>query len=124
MKKSRNISLHLVTVLSTAALASGCGSTQPSAAGWQNCVDKQNRVVDRKNCDEESRQTHGMGYYPFYRWYYYPHGGYASAPMIGETVPTGGSYLTAPHSAVSVGRTGTVTRGGFGGIFSGTSVGG
>lgn len=122
MKKSRSVSLHLVTVLSTAALASGCGSTRPEA-GWQNCVDQQNRVVDRTNCDNESRSGRAYPYW-LYRWYYYPRGTYMNAPVVGETVPTGGSFAASPHPSMSVGRTGTVTRGGFGGIFSGTSIGG
>jgi hypothetical protein len=102
MKQTRTIDLFLMPILASAALAAGCGTSSRSSgsgAGWQTCVDQQNRVVDEQQCVQEQRSTHVGGYMPIYRWYYYPYGG--SPYPIGYGVPLGGSYSSEPYAGVS-----------------------
>jgi hypothetical protein len=112
VKKSRAVSISLVSTLAAAALASGCGSRQ----GWQTCVDRaSDTAVDRQHCDDEGRNAHPYGYVPYYHWYYFPRGYYWDAPGIGMRVPPGGSYSTTPYASAPMARTGgSVVRGGFG----------
>ncbi len=127
MKKSRAVSISLVSSLAAAAMAAGCGSR---TQGWQTCVDRVNDTVsDRRYCDDEARRPRGVGYVPYYHWYYYPHGYYWNAPIIGSRVPVGGSYGSAPLSSVPMARSGSIgshgtVRGGFGSTAAGHSTGG
>ena len=93
-KSSRTIDLSLVCAVAAAAMAAGCGSPKPAATAtgsWEACVDSNQTVVDRQKCDDESRTTHGVGYVPFYRYYYYPSTGMS---------PVMGSRLTGDRSRV------------------------
>lgn len=123
MKRSPHVGLALVPVVAASAIAAGCGSRSQEAQGWQACVDRNNRVADERQCDEEQRLSHPVGYVPLYHWYYYrPYGGgYTSVPAIGQPVPPGGQVSTTRFSGAS--RSGTaatgVTRGGFGSTASG-----
>lgn len=125
-KRSRAVSISLVSSLAGAALAAGCGSPRPptstsgQAQGWQTCVDRTNSTaIDRRYCDDEQSAPHPQTYVPHYFWYYYPRGYYWDAPLIGTRVPLGGSFGASPFTSVPLARTGAVVRGGFGATAAG-----
>jgi hypothetical protein len=125
MRKSRTVSISLVSGLAGAALAAGCGSVGQQQ-GWQTCVDRaQGTAVEQRYCDDERRGPQATGYVPHYAWYYYPRGYYWSAPGFGSHVPLGGTYgatsFDAPMAhAGAIGGPGasghgvSAVRGGFG----------
>lgn len=122
MKKSRSLSVSLVSTVATAAVAAGCGAWS-GQQGWQTCVDHvSDAAVDRRYCDDESNQPHPVGYVPQYHWYYYPRGYYWNEPSIGTRVPPGGSYGSTPLGTVPVAND-SVTRGGFGSTAAGRATG-
>lgn len=125
MKRSQHVTIGIVATAAAAALAAGCGSASGQSQGWQTCVDSSKRRVEDQQCVDDQRRSYAGGgsYVPIYHWYYFPHGGYPM-PMMGATMPAGGSMNAAPVSG-SAARSGavSVSRGGFGGIGSG-SVGG
>ena len=126
MKKSRAISVPIVSTLAAAALAAGCGSSAPAQGqGWQTCVDRgRGTSVEQQYCDDEVARSSAPGYVPHYFWYYYPRSYYWDAPVIGSRVPEGGSYSLRPFSSTPMARTGAVVRGGLGSTAAGhTSVG-
>jgi hypothetical protein len=129
MKKSLAVRVPLVSTLAAAALAAGCGSSQPAqpaqAQGWQTCVDRaQGTAVSQQYCDGEAARTSTPGYMPHYFWYYYPRSYYWDAPTIGGRVPIGGTYSAVPFSSAPMARTGAVVRGGLGSTAAGhTSAG-
>ena len=120
MKKSFAVHIPLVSTLAVAALAAGCGSSQPAQQGWQTCVDRTQKVaVDQRYCDEEAGRYTDRAYVPHYGWYYFPRGHYSAGPMIGSRVPDGGAWGGQPFSSAPMARTGTVVRGGLGSTASG-----
>ncbi|HUQ62422.1 MAG TPA: hypothetical protein VM121_01550, partial [Acidimicrobiales bacterium] len=94
-------------------------------------VDQNGRVADEQACVSERRAAHPAGYFPMYRWYYYPYGG--SPYPLGYGVPMGGSYAQDPFRGVptrsigvpSIGstapRAGAVRYGGFGSTAAGSA---
>jgi hypothetical protein len=120
MKKSRTVHVPLVSTLAAAALAAGCGSSQPAQAqGWQTCVDRgQGTAVAQQYCDDEVARSNRPGYVPHYFWYYYPRSYYWNAPGFGSRVPEGGSYSLRPFHSTPMAGTGVV-RGGLGSTASG-----
>jgi hypothetical protein len=121
MKKSLAVHVPLVSTLAAAALAAGCGSSQPAQPqGWQTCVDRgQGTAVSQQYCDNEAARSSAPGYVPHYFWYYYPRSYYWDAPMIGSRVPEGGSYSARPFTSTPMARTGAVVRGGLGSTAAG-----
>ena len=133
MRRATNI----VTPLLAAAALSVLTGCRPKE--MQRCVDDQNHVVDDKLCAGQPQQVvqqqpngHG-GFFPIfiphYRYYYGGGGGYGFGSGVygGGYVPQPGrSYATAGRSGFfgSLGRGGSVTRGGFGSSFGGDSGGG
>jgi hypothetical protein len=136
MRKSRTVSISLVSGLAGAALTAGCGSTWGQPQGWQTCVDRTHgTAVEERYCDDEQSSPHATGYVPHYNWYYYPRGYYWGAPGVGSPVPLGGTYgvksFGAPiaHDGTSAGfggsgHGGSAVRGGFGSTAAGHASGG
>ena len=117
MKRSLFIAIGIVQAVAAAALAAGCGSKPPEQVrDWDNCVDRDGRVVSDQQCRQEQPAIGRTGYVPFYHWYYTR--GYRALP-IGQ--PAAGGSLTRPSSGAPVhpGAFPSVTRGGFGSIGSG-----
>jgi hypothetical protein len=110
MKKSRAVSVPLVSTLAAAALAAGCGSSRTPAQeqqGWQTCVERGRGIaVEPRFCDEELARPSTAGSTPRYGWYYFSRGYYWNGPAIGSEVPQGGSYSTRPLASAPVARTG------------------
>jgi hypothetical protein len=116
VKKSRAVSVPLVASVAALAVASGCGSSNPTHQ--RLCGDAKGIAVEVEKCEQEVRQTqpHGHGYMPLYHYYYAP---------VGRSYPVGsplsGASLTAPSgpgvrvAAPSHGSPSSHTvRGGFG----------
>src|ERR1051326_7926910 len=108
-KRSRNIEIGFVSLVAAAALT-GCNSLAAYHRDWQQCVDRNNVVVDDRYCD----QTPGPAVPP----YFYYHWLYSRRPFYrGQTVF--GGYM-APRPNMSVARSSSsssassVSRGGFG----------
>jgi hypothetical protein len=120
VKKSRAVAVPLVSTLAVAALAAGCGSSQPAQQqGWQSCVDRgQGTAVAQQYCDEEVARSSAPGYVPHYFWSYYPRSYYWDAPTVGSRVPQGGTYSVRPFHSTPMARSGVV-RGGLGSTASG-----
>jgi hypothetical protein len=99
--KTRSFVLPIVSAVSTAFLAAGCGRDYAR----QICVGFANIRVDDVNCTRSD---------PRYHWYYYSSGGGGVAGIgsyaYGGTVvrPAGTTFYAAPAAGV--------TRGGFGSI--------
>ena len=113
MKKSRAVSVALLSTRAAAALAAGCGSsrTPQETQGWQACVERGRGIaVDQKYCDAELARPTTAGYTPRYGWYYFSRGYYWNGPAIGAPVPQGGSYGTRPFSSAPMSRTGAVVQ--------------
>ena len=123
MKKSRGVSIPLVSTLAAAALAAGCGSPPPPVEqpqGWQTCVDRsRGTAVEQRYCDEDTARARTPGYVPLFLWYYFPRGHYSSGPAIGSRVPEGGTWGAQPFASAPLSRTGSVVRGGLGGTAAG-----
>ncbi len=128
---------HIVTPLLAAAAMSILTGCRPKE--MQRCVDENNHVVDEKLCAGQPQQvvhqqSDGHGgfipiFIPMYRNYYGGGGGYGvgSGVFGGGYVPQPGrSYAPASRSGFfgSLGRGGSVTRGGFGSSFGGEGGGG
>jgi hypothetical protein len=66
MKKSRAVTISLVSHVACAALASGCGSsTRAQQPGWQTCVDRTyDTSVEQRYCDDEASRQATPGYVP------------------------------------------------------------
>ena len=110
MKKSRGITL---TIMTTLAAACADGRTEQSADGTvsftaadtvRRCVDTEQRIVSDSLCmvPEDQRQRSGAGFYP-YLFYF-----------GGRTFTQGGSAYVAGGSRTMPSIRGPVTRGGFG----------
>jgi hypothetical protein len=128
MRKSRTVSISLVSSLASAAMAAGCGFAERQQQGWQTCVDRaQGTAVENRFCDDEQSRQRPAGYVPHYGWYYHPSGYYWDAPRVGSPVPPGGTYGARAFDA-PMARTGPSTgflhggsalRGGFGSTAAG-----
>jgi hypothetical protein len=103
-RRSRNIEIGFVAIVASAAL-SGCNSEQAYHRDWQQCVDKNNVVVEDRLCDQPAGSGAG---YPghYYHWLYTPHPYYAGSTILG------GSLTPRPNMAVA--RSSNAARGGFG----------
>ena len=105
MKKSRGITL---TIMTTLAAACSDGRTSQSADGGasftaadtvRRCVDAEQRVVSDSLC---TRPRTGTGFYPYFFYF------------GGRTFMQGGSAYVAGGSRTMPAIRGPVTRGGFG----------
>jgi hypothetical protein len=124
MKRSRAVTISLVSHLAGAALASGCGSSKAQQQGWQTCVDRErSTAVEQRYCDDEVSRPVTSGYVPHYGWYYYPRSYYWQAPGIGSVIPAGGSFGDRSFGSVPMARTGSVVRGGLGSTAAGHAAG-
>lgn len=112
MRRAPFIALGLVQAVAAAALAAGCGSPTPAVTrDWENCADRDGRVVNDQQCQQEQSSIGRVGYVPFYHWYYTR--GVQPLP-IGQ--PTMGGSLMRPAGSTPVHPSAfpNVTRGGFG----------
>ena len=120
-KRSKNVEIGFVSFVAAAALA-GCDSQQAYHRDWQQCVDRNNVVVEDRYCDNYQRPYPG-GVYPggYYHWLYAPRPYYRGDTVIG-------GYET-PRPSMDVARAssapaGTISRGGFGSSAHGSGGGG
>jgi len=104
-RRSRDVALVAVPVLAFAFTACGGNDTA-------YCVDKNDRIVENRYCDDTARHGGGAGAAAFF-WYY---GGHASRYVPGTRI-TGGDRVAATNIAENA------RRGGFGSS-SRTSSGG
>lgn len=143
MRKSRTISLGLLTTAAGGILV-GCSGPAPAALSGipsntqiQQCVDAQGRVVPDEECEKQphtsSDTTHGGGFhggmFPF--WIYHmgspmpmgtvvPDAGLRNQPIPGKQTLRGSAALRA---GLGRGDTGTgISRGGFGGSSRNSAV--
>ena len=120
MKRSQFVAIGIVQAVAAAALAAGCGSTK-TTSDWENCVDREDRVVSDQHCQDERSQAGRAGFVPFYHSYYTR--GAAPLPIgqraVGGTLTRPGSGLVRPSSSSP-----SVTRGGFGSTGSAHPSGG
>jgi hypothetical protein len=114
MKRSPFIALGLVQAVAAAALAAGCGSQAPAPAvarDWENCVDRNERVVSDEQCRQEQSSIGGVGFVPFYHAYYTR--GVQPLP-IGQPAAGGSLFRAAGSIPVHPSAFPNVSRGGFG----------
>ena len=101
-KRSKEIQIGFVSFVAAAAL-SGCDSQAAYHRDWQQCVDRNNVVVDDRYCDRPAPISPGGPFY--YHWLY------SRRPfVVGDVVYEG---YESPHANMSVARS-SVARGGFG----------
>jgi hypothetical protein len=100
--KTRAFVLPIVSAVSTAFLAWGCGRDYPR----QICVDAASTRVDDLNCTRPGGRYH---------WYYYPSGGGGGVAGIGGRAYGGSAVRTAGTTFYAAPSEG-VSRGGFGSI--------
>lgn len=128
-KKSSKIGLGLISLVASVAISTGFVSCKSEPEWDQYCVDKDNKVVDSRLCEQNQQNTHNGGVSPFYMWYFMSHGG--GYHPVGSSV-TGGTYTapahfnSSPHISQSKGTSssvskGTTSRGGFGSTGAGHS---
>ena len=107
-RRSRKVEIGFVAVVASAALA-GCDSQRAFHRDWQQCVDRNNLVVEDRLCNQPVAPSggHVPGYFPgYYYWLY------SSRPFYrGDTVIGG---YNAPRPNMEVARSSTSARGGFG----------
>src|SRR3989442_271687 len=101
-RRSANIQIAFVTMVAAAALE-GCSAQQAYHRDWQQCVDTRNVMVEDRLCDHPAGV--GMPYY-FYHWLYTPRPYYRGDTILG-------GYAT-PRPNMTVARSSTTSRGGFG----------
>jgi hypothetical protein len=99
MKRSKAVNLAVVPLL--AAAFSACGDTQKAENAY--CVDKNDKVVENRDCDGTSNS----------HFWYYGSGGY----IRGSRVPSGGERINSTDFAA------VAQRGGFGASSGDTGVG-
>jgi hypothetical protein len=118
-RRSRDVALVAVPVLALAF--SACGSDDDTAY----CVDKNDRIVENRYCDEEAVRGNGggAGVVPFF-WYYGGGGGRlapgtrltggerVAASNIAENARRGGYGSSSRTSASGVGRAASHSGGG------------
>jgi hypothetical protein len=113
-KRSKNVEIGFVSFVAAAALA-GCDSQQAYHRDWQQCVDRNNVVVEDHFCNEYRR------YYPggYYHWLYAPRPYYRGDTVIGgyETPRPGMEVAHASGAAA-------IAHGGFGSSAHGSGGGG
>jgi hypothetical protein len=103
-RRSRSIEIGFVAVVASAALSS-CNPDQAYHRDWQQCVDKNNVVVEDRLCDQHV--TSGVGYSPgYYHWLYTPRPYYGGDTILG-------GYPT-PRPNMGVEKSSNAVRGGFG----------
>lgn len=100
MKRTKQITLVILPII----LLSACNGNL-----LKHCVDDKNTVHEEEHCHHNR---------PGYFWYY----GGTNSPLNTGSKISGGS--TTPISGKSYSSPSMVSRGGFGGIGKGTSVGG
>lgn len=99
-----------------AAALSGCDQAAAYHRDWQQCVDRNNVVVDDRYCDQNAQTgVHSTGPY-FYHWWYSPRPYYR-----GETIFGG---YGSPRAGLGVARASGISRGGFGASAHGGEGGG
>src|SRR4051812_20663193 len=109
-KRSAQIEISFVSLVAAAALT-GCNPQAAYHRDWQQCVDRNNVVVEDRFCDQSPP---GAGFAPYYHWWYSPRPYYA-----GQTVFGG---YASPRPSMSVARS-SVSRGGFGSSAHGSGGG-
>lgn len=104
MKRSKAVNLAIVPLL--AAAFSACGNSQEEEVAY--CVDKDDKVVENRYCDENNGGG-GLGGF----FFFYGAGGFGR----GDRVPAGGERINAADRAA------VAARGGFGSSASPSGVG-
>jgi len=105
-KRSKNVEIGFVSFVAAAALA-GCDSQQAYHRDWQQCVDRNNVVVDDRYCDNYQRSYPG----PYYHWLYAPRPYYRGDTVIGGYETPRPSMTVARASGAAAGA---IAHGGFG----------
>jgi hypothetical protein len=104
-RSNQAVGLSVVPLLAASFLA-GCGDEDETAY----CVDREDRVVENRYCDDETDGVTGGG---LFFWYFGGVGGL----RVGQRVPAGGERISAGDRAA------LARRGGFGSRSSGEGVG-
>lgn len=109
MKRSTKISLSLVPVVASAALALSCRNDDDDWDERRACVDAANQVVSATRCQSNAA---------FYHWYIYRYAGgpdpYIYRPGHVIVVPRTPVFVGGGHITPLSAHPSTISRGGFG----------
>jgi hypothetical protein len=115
VKRSPVVTVGIVQAIAAAALAAGCGSrgaqTPQEDRSWENCVDRNGRVVSEQQCQQDESRRSSPGFMPLYFWYYTR----GFQPLAVGATATGGSHTRPAYGTpVRPSAFPNVSRGGFG----------
>ena len=102
-RRSKSIEIGFVSMVAAAAL-SGCNAWESYHRDWQQCVDRNNVVVEDRLCD----QITSAPVPHYYRWLYSPR------PYYPGAVVSGGYEAPRPNMSVARASSAGISRGGFG----------